>query len=124
LDWICLERERPIAPYETLIVGYETLSEPIKSNAQRGMDEYFTEDEVKLLLPYICFTYGDPVGISVIPVPMDIFLENGESIVNPIAPVLGNDPWKIAHIPSSEDEKYPFPFKVCAYYFKAKGPKA
>src|SRR5262245_50639360 len=77
LDWFCHGRSQPIAPYHTLFMDYAVLEEPDKGNAERYVDELFTRAEASLLIPYLCFSYGHPVGISVVPVPMDIFVAGG-----------------------------------------------
>jgi hypothetical protein len=115
LEWFCVDRAQPIAPYTSLIRGYTMLEEPYRSNAQCYMDELFTREEVQLLLPYLCFTYGTLVGIRVIPIPMDIWVAAGQSMANPTSVLLAHEAWIIAHTLSPE-EGYPLPFKVCAYY--------
>ncbi len=116
LEWFCMDRTQPIAPYETLIIGYVTLEEPAKLKAQRYMDEHFTRDEGRRLLPYLCFTYGHLVGIRVIPVPMDIWLAEGQSLANPVSTILASGGWTLAHTLSHEAADYPLPFQVSAYY--------
>src|SRR5690349_11247876 len=90
LEWYCAYRPQPIADYETLIKDYAALGEPYKSNAERYMDELFTREEVNEILPYLCFTYGHLVGISTVPVPMDIWLADGHSMANPVSTILEN----------------------------------
>jgi hypothetical protein len=116
LDWFCSGRTQPIAPYETLITDYATLGEVHKENAQRYMDELFTREEANLLIPYLCFTFGHRVGIGVVPVPMDIFVAEGESMANPVSILFTHGRWKIAHTLSQREADYPLPFQVSAYY--------
>jgi hypothetical protein len=80
------------------------------------MDELFTRAEASLLIPYLCFAYGHLVGISVVPVPMDIFLADGASIANPVSMQLADHRWRIAHTVSPSEPDYLLPFAVSAYY--------
>ncbi len=116
LDWFCHGRSQPIAPYATLITDYAQIEEPEKGNAERYMDELFTRAEASLLIPYLCFAYGHLVGISVVPVPMDIFLADGASIANPVSMLLADRRWRIAHTISPSETDYPLPIAVSAYY--------
>jgi len=115
LDWFCHGRAQPIASYETLIIDYAVLEEPEKGNAERYMDELFTRAEASLLIPYLCFTYGHLVSISVVPVPMEIFGGDGRSIANPVSMLLADGRWRIAHTLSPAEADYPLPFSVSAY---------
>ena len=116
LDWFCHGRSQPIAPYHSLITDYTQIEEPDKRNAERYMDELFTRAEASLLIPYLCFAYGHLVGISVVPVPMDIFLADGTSMANPVSMLLADRRWRIAHTVSPSEADYPLPFAVSAYY--------
>lgn len=116
LDWFCHSRSQPIAPYATLITGYTQIDQPEQGNAERYMDELFTRAEASLLIPYLCFAYGHLVGISVVPVPMNIFLTDGTSIANPVSVLLADRRWRIVHILSLSEADYPLPFAVSAYY--------
>ena len=80
------------------------------------MDELFTRAEASLLIPYLCFAYGHLVGISVVPVPMDIFLADGTSMANPVSLLLADGRWRIAHTISPSEADYLLPFSVSAYY--------
>jgi len=116
LDWFCHGRAQPIAPYAALITNYARLEEPEKGNAERYMDELFTRAEASLLIPYLCFTYGHLVGISIVPIPMDIFLADGTSMANPVSMLLADGRWRIAHTVSPAEADYLLPFSVSAYY--------
>lgn len=116
LDWFCHGRSQPIAPYATLITGYPQISQPEQGNAERYMDELFTRTEASLLIPYLCFAYGHLVGISVVPVPMNIFLADGASIANPVSVLLADRRWRIVHTLLPSEADYPLPFAVSAYY--------
>lgn len=119
LSWYCVDRTTPIAPYHTLIAGYDDLAEPVKTNAARYMDEWFTHEEVTQLLPYLCIELGHIVSVRRLPVPMNIFLDSGESIANPVAHLLNDTAWRVALTLSREDEDYPLPFAASAYYLVA-----
>ena len=80
------------------------------------MDELFTRAEASLLIPYLCFTFGHLVGISVVPVPMDIFVTGGTSMANPVSMLLADRRWRIAHTVSPSEADYLLPFSVSAYY--------
>jgi hypothetical protein len=116
LDWFCHGRSQPIAPHHTLITDYAHIEEPDKGNAERYMNELFTRAEASLFIPYLCFTYGHLVGISVVPVPMDIFVANGPSMANPVSMLLADRRWRIAHTVSPSEADYPLPFAVSAYF--------
>lgn len=117
LQWFCVDRPQPIAPYASLICDYTLLEEPYRLDAQRFMDEHFTREEVQLLLPYLCFTYGHMVGIGHLPVPMDIWAAPGQSMATPASGMLAHGTWRIEHTLTPGDAGYPLPFKVCAYSF-------
>ncbi|NTU79680.1 MAG: hypothetical protein HGA45_09790 [Chloroflexales bacterium] len=116
LSWYCVGRTTPIAPYQTLIVGYDDLAEPVKTDAARYMDEWFTKEEVTQLLPYLCIELGHIASVRRLPVPMNIFLDSGESIANPVARLLNASSWRVALTLSPADNDYPLPFSVSAYY--------
>jgi hypothetical protein len=64
----------------------------------------------------LCFTFGHLVGITVVPVPMDIFGSDGRSIANPVSMLLADGRWRIAHTVSPSEADYLLPFAVSAYY--------
>lgn len=119
LSWYTIDRAQPIAPYASLIVGYHDLREPIKSNAERYMDEWFTREEVELLLPYLCLELGHTVSVRHLPVPMDIFLADGSSMATPVSRLLADPAWRLAFTLSPQDDGYPLPFSVGATYLVA-----
>jgi hypothetical protein len=119
LGWYAMNRAQPIAPYETLIVGYENLDGPVKTDAERYMDGWLTREEVTALLPYICLELGHTVNVRCLPVPMKIFLDDGSSMATPAERALEDPAWRLALTLSPEDEGYPLPFAVGATYLVA-----
>jgi hypothetical protein len=69
LNWVCLERENPVAPYETLIEGYNDLDERVRSYFEEFIRELFTEDEIRLLEAYLVETVGPELHIQEEPLP-------------------------------------------------------
>lgn len=53
LNWICLERKSPLAPYASLIDGYAQISDQVRHFFEQYVKELFTEDEVELLGDWI-----------------------------------------------------------------------
>lgn len=53
IDWICPEREQPVAPYKQAIWGYQSLDEAMKLYAQASVDELLTEIEIQELRAYL-----------------------------------------------------------------------
>lgn len=119
LSWYAIDRARPIAPYASLIVGYHGLGAPVKADAEHYMDEWFTHDEVELLLPYLCLELGHTVSVRQLPVPMNIFLANGSSMATPVTRLLADPAWRLALTLSQQDDDYPLPFSVGATYLVA-----
>jgi hypothetical protein len=49
LNWVCLERRSPLAPYSRLIEGYAQIGEQVRPFFEQYAKELFTEDEIGLL---------------------------------------------------------------------------
>lgn len=116
LEWFCVDRPQPIAAYATLLRGYTELREPYRDQAQRYLDELFTGEDVRLLLPYVAARYGQQVGVRVLPMPMDIWVAEGQSMAAPTSLILASGGWSIAHTLAPQEAGYPLPFTVSAYY--------
>jgi hypothetical protein len=119
LSWYCPDRPTPIAPYDSLIAGYAGLEGQLKANAERYMDEWFTRDEVAQLLTYLCIELGHTVSVRRLPVPMNIFLDIGDSVATPVARVLADPSWRVALTLSGADDGFPLATAASAYYLAA-----
>ncbi len=54
IDWFYVGRKQPVAPYEELIADYQSIVEDWELQfAEQAVDEYFTEEEIKVLRTYL-----------------------------------------------------------------------
>jgi hypothetical protein len=58
ISWFMDERPSPIYPYEHMILDYRSLCGDSKSLSEECADEFFSESEGELLVPYLKDTYG------------------------------------------------------------------
>lgn len=109
LNWVCLERENPVAPYEGLIEGYKNLDERVRPYFEEFIRELFTEDEIQSLENYLMENYSSDLHIHEETLP-------ASSIFIPM-------PFRQACFGKGrgfhylfEDAHYDLPFKVGAYF--------
>ena len=70
LQWFCVGRETPIAPYESLIMGYRTLNETVRTRAQQTVDEFLSESEFHQLRDYLRQQHGKDLRTAVLTAPV------------------------------------------------------
>jgi len=70
LQWFCVGRETPIAPYESLIMGYRTLNETVRTRAQQTVDEFLSESEFHQLRDYLRRRHGKDLRTAVLTAPV------------------------------------------------------
>ncbi|HEB71203.1 MAG TPA: hypothetical protein ENI77_01105 [Nitrospirae bacterium] len=71
VDWFCLSREGPVAPYDELILNYNDLSGGEKARARKLADNFLTEPEIAELKEYIESGTGFDVRISEVKTPFE-----------------------------------------------------
>jgi len=70
-SWFVNKRERPAAPYEELIAGYQELSDdPPKGYAEAFIDELLTEAEVEELRDYLAKRHKTELQIEEVALPL------------------------------------------------------
>ncbi|WP_088225724.1 hypothetical protein [Desulfosporosinus sp. FKB] len=103
--WFCVERTEPL-PYEELIKNYSPNKEDI-SIAERGANEFFTEEEIEQLKTYLSTKGLDLKVKKAEHLPVD---SNFVGLTDfPLGDGTGN-------IKLSEHEGYPLSFKVWGIY--------
>ena len=109
-EWVYHLREKPVAPYQEMIVDYTNLDEEGKEPARNRVNEMFTSSEADLLCDYLEDKHG--FDSFIIEKPLPIRPEDMEDErVHP----------KSAWVPGSiymfsSEETYNLPFDVWAYY--------
>jgi hypothetical protein len=53
IDWFMLGRDRPIAPYADLIIGYAGMAANERPYAEDLLNDLFTEDDARALLAWL-----------------------------------------------------------------------
>lgn len=69
VDWFCLSRERPVAPYGELILNYNELDDDEQARARKLADNFLTEPEIAELKDYIEAGSGFDVRTSEVKTP-------------------------------------------------------
>jgi len=69
IEWICPERQQPVAPYEQAIWGYQGLDQALRLYAQARVDELLTEAEVAELRAYLA-RKGDRLEVEEAALPL------------------------------------------------------
>ena len=78
VDWFCLSRERPVAPYDDLILNYNELDDDEQARARKLANNFLTESEIAELKDYIESGTGFDVRTSEVNTPF----EDGRKIPN------------------------------------------
>lgn len=71
VDWLCLNRQSPVAPYAELITNYEDLNEDTRYDAEKFIDELFADEEIARLSPIEDVFYGYPLKFEQMELPVD-----------------------------------------------------
>jgi len=69
IEWICPERQQPVAPYKQLIWGYQGLDQAERLYAQARVDELLTESELQELRAYLA-RQGDSLEVEEAALPL------------------------------------------------------
>lgn len=104
--WLCVDRKQPVLPYQELIADYDPNKEGIEV-AERGVNDSFTEQEIKLLESYLA-TKGIGLGVT----KSKEFPVNSDYVGLGDSPLGGGD----GIIKLSEHEGYSLPFSVWGFY--------
>lgn len=115
LNWICLERKSPVAPYGALIDGYAQISEQVRHFFEQYVKELFTEDEVELLGGRIKAVFSENFIINEETVPFpSVFIPTPYRQIKPGEP-------RGFFKPAGESEA-DLPFDFCGYYDLSRCP--
>jgi hypothetical protein len=105
-NWYCLERDRPLAPFEQLIAGYWQLDARQKTILENEVQRYLTDPEITALQSYVSAKFAMDVAVEPIALPIkerSLFLERGESVIYDFLEL-------------SERDDYPLAVKIWGYY--------
>ena len=82
IDLVCKERSIPVADYDELIAGYDHLRPKAKAHAERCVNEFFIEEEIKKLTTLLMekgeVLYAREVVLPVCCEEMTIYERSGE----------------------------------------------
>ncbi|MBK9712764.1 MAG: hypothetical protein IPO81_15845 [Kouleothrix sp.] len=117
VEWVYVDRARPIAPYPTLIADYHRLGDSERIRAEQYMDELFTAAEFELLRRHFADRLGLVVHMGVIPIPMLAEPEPGLFMANPAQHMLEVDQGgKAGWYTLADPDAALLPFRVAAWY--------
>ena len=71
VDWFCLSRETPVAPYEELILNYTDLRADEQARARKLTDNFLTEPEITELKNLIENGTGFDVRMTEVKTPFE-----------------------------------------------------
>ncbi len=108
--WFYHLREKPVAPYQDLIEGYDELDETKKSRARRDVNELFTDQEVEVLTAHLENEHGIESFLIEKPVPVRLEDMDDEKVLR----MEHDTPGAIYMF--SREPGYNLPFEVWAYY--------
>jgi hypothetical protein len=120
IHWFRVGRVEPVVPYERLILGYRTLPQPAKTQAERVVDEFFSEEEFRLLRAYLRDRHHEDLRTSVLMAPVNYLRPDAASRLGARRPfgMVKEAPGKEAHgvYRMSEEVGYSLPFAVSGFY--------
>jgi hypothetical protein len=70
LHWFVVGRQEPLAPYESLILGYSRLIPATRATAERTVNEFFSEAEFHLLRDYLRLRHSKDLRTAVLCAPV------------------------------------------------------
>ena len=108
LNWICLERKSPIAPYGELIEGYAQIGEQVRPFFEQYVKELFTEDEIGLLSEHLKGVLGATFTTDEEPVPLPSAL-----IPKPFRQIKAGGPMGFFKPAAGGEQRFPFDFCGC-----------
>jgi len=150
LHWFCVDRPEPIAPYESLILGYRGLTPEARLRAEQTVDEFFSETEYHQLRDFLRDQHKQDLRTTVLAAPVSAIRPDAATKTGTLRPyrqcaVAGTPREKIV-VSDSEDEDteesdgpgpaleeggfcklteqegYSLPFAVWGYYSAAARP--
>jgi hypothetical protein len=117
--WFVKNRpHRPLQPYEGVIAGYSTLTEPIRKRAEDFVDEFFTDEEAQSLVDYLIAHHdATPENTKINPIELPIV--GDKAMPYPEFVYVGrafgsNERFRGIHLlwPWKDAPNYPLPFIV------------
>jgi hypothetical protein len=123
--WFRIEREEPLAPYETLLLGYKNLTPEVRSRAEAMVDEFFSESEFHQLRDYLRQRHGEDLRTTVLMAPVSAVkpdLGTRAGSLRPFAQVGRNGDNGSGFCRLCDEENYGLPFPVWGYYAAAIAP--
>ena len=116
VDWFCLKREEPVAPYESLIKNYRDMDKAEREEAQKRIDSFLTGSEVDELKSYMDRSYGFEVRKKEIDTPVG----NGRKIPFFAGPSSPSDDGDYFHL--NAHEGYSLSIPISGYYDLSEPP--
>lgn len=121
--WFYVGREAPLAPYESLIMGYRGLSAEGKTRAERLVDEFFSEDEFHQLRAYLQTRHRDDLRTTVLTAPVHPLKADTTTRAGSLRPFqhacVEDDIAGSGFCRLCEEDGYCLPFEVWGYYAAA-----
>jgi hypothetical protein len=123
IHWFRVGRETPLHPYERLILGYRNLAPEAKRIAEHLVDEFFSEEEFRLLRDYLHERHHEDLRTSVLMAPINPVKADTASRVGARRPfgLATEIPGKEIHVlfSLSDEPGYTLPFAVSGFYLTA-----
>ena len=115
--WFVKDRREPVAPYEQLLENYKQLTPEGKLQAQRMVDELFSEEEFKSLRTFLYEKYREDVRTGILVPPINGIRQDigpNRALVRPFAACPDDESGGFCRL--SEKDGYALPFSVWGYY--------
>ncbi|MBC8101835.1 MAG: hypothetical protein H7Z41_04525 [Cytophagales bacterium] len=123
--WFRIEREEPLAAYETLLLGYKNLTPEARTKAEAMVDEFFSESEFHQLRDYLRQRHGEDLRTTVLMAPVNAVkpdLGTRAGSLRPFAQCASGPNGGSGFCRLSDEENYGLPFPVWGYYAAAIAP--
>ena len=120
--WFRIQREAPLAPYETLLLGYKNLTPEVRSRAEALVDEFFSESEFHQLRDYLRQRHGEDLRTTVLMAPVSAVKPDLGTRAGSLRPFAQCDVGRETgggFCRLSDEEDYGLPFPVWGYYTTA-----
>jgi hypothetical protein len=119
VHWFVADRQEPIAPYASVILGYKTLSDTARARAEMLVNELFREDEFHQLRVYLRARHHEDPRISMLTTPVASVKPDTGTRAGSLRP-FGRTPWdereEIVIYRLSDEPGYLLPFAVWGAY--------